>query len=228
MIQTRWAFALSLCLLFVLGTASIGSAEREKRVTASAAKKLPLCVSDEAAIERVIAIQKANPKNPNKYDGYREVLKGSSSVELVARLAYAETLAANCPELNLKMAPLIVESIANRVRIRKGDVKSVVYQRDQYASSMNIYQESRYRDFLCPRDPELWDAVVTAVENALASAGGSQVLAPDAVHYYFYKHSERHKVPEWASDKSEWKVSEVPESSLIHPCVRFFRNPRWR
>lgn len=199
-----------------------------KPVRASASAGLPLCISDEVTIEKIIAIQKANPKNPSKYDGYREVFKESSPTELLARLAYAETLAANCPELNFKIAPLIIESITNRIRIRKGDVQSVVYQRDQHASSMNIYKESRYREFLCPQDSALWEAVYNAAQNALASTATGQVLARDAVHYYLYKHSDRHKVPKWASDESEWAISEVPESAILHPCIRFFRNPRWR
>jgi len=220
------AFAAGLFFLFFAFQSS--HANKEERKSASVSHELPLCISDEATIDKIISIQKANPKNPRKYDGYREVFKNSSPAELLARLAYAETLAANCPELNFKIAPLIIESITNRVRIRKGSVESVVYQRDQHASSMNIYKESRYRDFLCPRDSNLWSAVFEAAQAALASNGAGHTLPADAVHYYLYKHSERHKVPKWASDESEWAIAEVPESSLLHPCIRFFRNPRWR
>lgn len=219
-------FAAGLFLVSL--TFQLSHAKKVERAAATVHPGLPLCISDGTTIDKIIAIQKANPKNPRKYDGYREAFKNSSPTELLARLAYAETLAANCPELNFKIAPLIIESITNRIRIRKGDVESVIYQRDQHASSMNIYKESRYRDFLCPRDAALWSAVYLAAQGALASNGAGQVLPADAVHYYLYKHSERHKVPKWASDESEWAIAEVPESSLIHPCIRFFRNPRWR
>lgn len=193
-----------------------------------AVENLPRCISDQGTIDRIINAQKANPKNPRKYDGYREALKDSAPLELVARLAYAETVGANCPDLNFKIAPPVVESIMNRVRIRKGDIKAVVFQRDQYSSSMNIYPESRYREFLCPQDLGLWKTVVSAAKTTLASSPERQSIAADAVHYYLYKHSDRLKVPKWASDESEWEVSEVLDSPEITPCIRFFRNPRWR
>ena len=189
---------------------------------------LPACIDQPDVIAKIIDVQKQFPKTPQKYDGYRETFRDISNIELLSRLVYAETVATNCAAFDLRVAPMIAESIVARIRIRKGDVRGVVFQRDQYSSSLNIYPESRYREFLCPRQPELWKAAVADVEALLAEPPKPLVLPGDSAHYYLYKHSDRHKVPTWASDQSEWAVAQFPGSQELKPCIQFFRNPRWR
>lgn len=192
-----------------------------------AAVELPQCRSSERDVDVVLQSIRAFPKTPQKYDGYRSVLSGESDAALVARLAYAETLATNCSELNSRILPLITDSILNRIRIRKGDVKGVVFQRDQYSSSLNFYQESRFRDFLCPQSGELWAQALTVARGKLASLEKTGRLPVDAVHYYLYKHSERLATPDWATDRSQWAIVEIPGEQDLKPCLRFFRNPKW-
>jgi hypothetical protein len=117
---------------------------------------VPGCANSEPVIAEVKRILTLNGANAKKYDGYRKLLQSDFAVVLAARLAYAETAAANCTAHNDEVLDLVASVIASRVRIRHGDVESVVFQRNQFASSLHIYSESRYRDFLCPSDAILW------------------------------------------------------------------------
>lgn len=187
-------------------------------LTCSVSAALPRCVEDERTLGEVMLTQKRNSGTPEKYSGYRIVLKDDSDSELFARLVYAETLAANCPEQNNSIVSLIIGVIANRVRKRGGDVKSVVFQLDQFSSSLNNYDESRFRDFLCPRNQKLWSKI-------MSEAQGLEVknLSKDSFHYYLYKHSPRFKAPKWnfAEDLG-------PTSLKLQECIRVFLDPKWR
>lgn len=183
--------------------------------------KPPRCIDADAAIVDIRAAHIAHPKSPAKYDGYRALLTDATPHELAARLAYAETLAANCPARNEAVAQRVAAVIGNRVRIR-GKVDSVVFQRDQFASSLNIYPESRYRDFLCPRDAALWNVVAAAMRAELESPQPVAPVPPDAVNYYLYRHSDRFRAP-------DWQLAEVPVAhDETRECIRVFRNPRWK
>lgn len=183
---------------------------------------LPHCVDAEADIEKIAQTQKANSKTEFKYDGYKNVLSTDSDADLAARLAYAETKAANCPNKEKQVLPLIYAVIANRIAKRGGDTKSVVFQRDQFASSLNIYSESRYKDFLCPQDVILWSEAkklsqVTAENKAAPS------IPRDAINYYLYRHSERFKAPNWNLEEAKFKGHED-----IEDCIRLFLHPKWK
>lgn len=183
---------------------------------------LPECVHSVIDIAGIQRVQKTNQKTSHKYDGYRNALGADASLGLAARLIYAETLAANCPRQEDHIVDLVASVVGNRVRIRQGDVKSVVFQRDQFASSLNIYSESRYRDFLCPNDAELWQKVVTAMRVNLERSTPSAPIPNDAVNYYLYRHSNRFTAP-------DWKLEEVAVAdNKTRECIRVFRNPAWK
>lgn len=181
--------------------------------------KLPHCVADEAEIEVIKNKIKANAKTENKYDGYKKAFASDSDEELMARLIYAETKATRCEKLNSEIVPVITQVISNRVKIKKGDVKAVVFQRDQFASSLNIYSESNYKDFLCPNDSKLWAQALSEASEALADKSKPTTT----VNYFLYKHS-----PRWT--KEPWKLEE--DTSLtkgnVRDCIKAFKNPSYK
>jgi hypothetical protein len=190
--------------------------------SALAAPTLPRCASSGGALALIEGVQKTNRKTSAKYDGYRKILQDATPLELATRLAYAETLAANCPQQEGAVASVVTSVIGNRIRIRGGDAKGVVFQRDQFSSSLNVYPESRYRDFLCPKDDALWKAVLAKMRANLEGSGPGDAIPKDAVNYYLYKHSDRFKVP-------NWKLAEVPVADeKTRACIRVFRNPAWK
>lgn len=183
---------------------------------------LPYCVNSESDIEEIQSIQKTNSKTSSKYDGYRKALHADTDLELAARLVYAETVAANCPDNEGQVLDLIASVIGNRVRIRRGDVESVVFQRDQFASSLNIYAESRYRDFLCPKNDYLWQAALEKTRTNLEKSKPSATIPGDTVNYYLYRHSDRFKAP-------NWKLEEVAiAEEKTRECIRVFRDSGWK
>ncbi|MBL7542863.1 MAG: hypothetical protein JNL11_03560 [Bdellovibrionaceae bacterium] len=189
----------------------------EDEKTHRVAVGFPQCVNNPSEIEEILSAMKANSKGKNKYSGYRKALSHDSDQQLVARLIYAETLAANCPSQSREVLPLIARVISNRIQIRKDGVKSVVYERDQFASSLNKYSSSRYLDFLCPNNYELWGL-------AFDHAGkGVSERSSIAVHYFLYKHH-----PGW--DAEPWRLPESRESlaSKVRDCIRVFDNNTWK
>jgi hypothetical protein len=190
--------------------------------TALAQPALPRCANSGGTLALIEGLQKTNRKTSAKYDGYRKILQDDTPLELAARLAYAETLAANCPQQETAVADLVTSVIGNRIRIRGGDVKSVVFQKDQFSSSLNIYPESRYRDFLCPQNDALWKAVRAKMRTNLESSKPGAAIPKDAVNYYLYQHSERFKKP-------SWKLEEVSiADEKTRGCIRVFRSPGWK
>lgn len=181
---------------------------------------LPKCINDPLIVQDIKDKAKANSKTKFKYDGYKEHLQGDSNEELAARLAYAETIGANCPSLNREISALIIQVIDNRVKIRKGNVKGVVFERDQFASSLNFYDESRFADFMCPKDPMLWQQVLSETKRRQQTAKSPN---PTTVHYFLYKHS-----PRWT--KEPWNFQEDTDGIKpdVRECLRIFKNPGWR
>lgn len=197
----------------------IGGSNGQAAAKKSAGVSLPHCIDNPVQIDAIKARIKTNSKTPNKYDGYKKALQSDSDIELAARLVYAETKATRCEKMNNEIVPVITEVIANRVKIRKGNVESVIFQRDQFASSLNIYEESNYKDFLCPSDSALWNKAYSATFTALSD----KTKGTNTVNYFLYKHS-----PRWT--KEPWKLEE--DNSLtrgnIRACIRAFKNPAFR
>lgn len=185
----------------------------------SRSTRLPHCVDDPAQIEAIKESIKLNSKNEHKYDAYKKALASDSDEELMARLVYAETKAANCSKINTDVATVVTHVISNRVKIKKGDVKAVVFERDQFASSLNIYSESGYKDFLCPNDPDLWDLALKRASWALTD----KTKPTTTVNYFLYKHS-----PRWT--KEPWKLEEDQSiaSSNTRKCIKAFKNPKYK
>ncbi len=230
MLKIHFAAALILCVMIEAGVAQATAAEITSAAsTGSAAQpSLPGCVNKESDIAEIQRLQKANAKTSGKYDGYRKILHAThatnttTDLELATRLAYAETIAANCSDQEDQIVEWVTSVIGNRIRVRRGDVKSVVFQRDQFASSLNIYPESRYRDFLCPHDVELWNKVLTKMRAHLEESKPSVSIPKDSVNYYLYQHSARFKAP-------AWKLEEVRiTDEKTRECIRVFRDPRWK
>jgi hypothetical protein len=185
------------------------------------ATPLPLCVDREEDLKKVADHLNANKKTKHKYDIYRELLKGDSDLELLSRLVYAETLAANCPQQNQNIVSQIVSVIGNRINLRKGDVKSVVFQRDQFSSSLNRYESSRYKDFLCPKDAALWKQTLLQSQKFLESRKTS--LPADSVNYFLYKHD-----PRWPTDPWNLQEDKTNSNEDLRTCLRVFHVPGWQ
>jgi len=192
---------------------------------APVATSVPRCFEDAAELERIKEVQRANGKSPHKYDGYQRLFESAAvgEDELLHRLIYAEVTAGQCGADASQAVSPIAEVILNRVRVRNGNVRAVVFERDQFASSLNLYDESAYRSFLCPKDPRLWGEVVRQV-NALRSGAQRGSLGPRAFHYYLFKHSTRFTPPAWT--KSYTPAGQVGSESGL--CVVAYNNPNWR
>lgn len=214
-----FAFVSLLFISVAVLAEATGASKKSNSSGSDASKKLPHCVSEVREIEMIKNRIKLNAKNENKYDGYKKVFASDSDEELMARLIYAETKATQCEKLNSQIVPVITAVISNRVKIKKGDVKAVVFQRDQFASSLNIYAESSYKDFLCPNDAKLWSQALGEASEALADKSKPTTT----VNYFLYKHS-----PRW--NKEPWSLDE--DTSLtkgsIRDCIKAFKNPAFK
>lgn len=179
---------------------------------------LPFCIDQKDKVEAIAAQVKANAKTKAKYDAYKQALTSDSDQWLMARLVYAEVKAARCAELNEQVAKVIATVIANRVKIKNGDIKAVVYEKDQFASSLNIYAESNYKDFLCPNDLKLWNLVLSETANALGEKNKTTT-----VNYFLYMHS-----PRW--NKEPWQLTE--DRALVNAnsrkCIKAFKNKNYK
>ncbi|MEY4615533.1 MAG: hypothetical protein RJB66_493 [Pseudomonadota bacterium] len=207
----------TLVLAEEVGTSHPATSQQNIKLT-----ELPRCLDQKQISEVKISIQ-VNKNSKEKYKKIQEALNSDSDDELKARLIYAETLAANCPDENDKLANAISLVIENRVR-RRGNVKSVVFQKDQFASSLNTYSESRINDFLCPQDEKLWNAIFRKVSSSsLASSTSEASDAKYIMHYFLYHHSPRFK-------KEPWKMNEfvLSAGSPSARCLRLFVNRDWK
>lgn len=118
----------------------------------SHAPAMPNCVNDEkelAAIKNQMQDYaekkkknkgaKTDADKTSKYSEMKRALQTDSDEQLMARLVYSEVKAAHCPEFDSLTAGPIAAVIKNRVRKHNDDVRSVVFEEDQFASSLNIY-----------------------------------------------------------------------------------------
>ena len=187
----------------------------------AAPSALPRCINDPKTFVKIEKAQKENSKNSHRYDGYREALSAANDVELFTRLAYAETLAANCTSQNAEVSSLIVNVIGNRVLKRNRDIKSVVFERTQFTSSLHNYPNSRFKDFLCPQDETLWLDIHKKVDAFLKI--GSGPLSSDTVNYFLYKHD-----PRWTKEPWSLKENSTSAAGSVRDCIRTFHNPDWK
>ncbi len=188
-------------------------------------QNLPQCIDSQSDIDRITNHQRNNRRNDSKYLIYRQLLQSDSDSELLARLVYAETLGANCSTQNGKLVPLITNVIVNRIRRRNGDVRSVVFQRDQFASSLNIYSSSRYKDFLCPKNSALWNQAIEKANEFLQNSNDSSgELSSDSINYFLPSHDPRWpEPPEWGLRENTAAVDEN-----LRQCLRIFHVPNWK
>lgn len=161
----------------------------------SKSSSMPLCVNEKSELDEIETAYKAK-NTPTKYDRMKKALESDSDETLQARLVYAETLAAHCPEFNQLVASPIAAVVRNRIRAQGGDAKKVVFQKDQFASSVNIYDidgkkdglppaRSNWKEFLCPSDAKTWALALDAVLTKKAG------LPDDVYNYYLFRHSGR-------------------------------------
>ncbi len=218
-------YSLFVCLtaLFAVGSFEVSEASEAKGSTKASqvgGAGLPQCVNDPLQLAAIDHHRKQNPKNEFKYTKIREALTGDSDDHLVARLAYAETLAANCPEFQNDVLPPIVSVILNRISKRKGDVKSVVFQRDQFVSSLNGYEGSMWREFLCPTDQALWHSALRAARAHLPNrASISSNISPDAFNYYLFRHSSKFSPPNW----TKTDALTFSNAKKVEGCLKIFK-----
>ncbi len=186
---------------------------------------LPQCIDSQSDIDRVANHQRNNRRNDSKYLIYRQLLQSDSDSELLARLVYAETLGANCSDHNEKLVPLITNVIVNRIRRREGNVRSVVFQRDQFSSSLNIYSSSRYKDFLCPKNSALWNQALEKSNELLQNSNDSSGdLSSDSINYFLPSHDPRWpNPPDWGLRENTAAVDES-----LRECLRIFHVPNWK
>lgn len=215
---------------FAIEAAGAGESRPESRSlprASSASPPLPLCRGEQSTVDSIFADVKANAKSPHKYRAYKQVLAGESDESLLARLIYAETKASSCSERENEIMPIVAAVIRRRIERRGGDIQSVIFERDQFASSLNNYSESHYREFLCPAHQKSWEqALALATAEELKAEGAS--LPKDAVHYYFYKHSSRFTPPAWAQDSNSKNEVSISKDGHLKDCIRVFRNATWR
>lgn len=209
--------SISLFLSFIL------LAPGEIAQTESSGDRLPeiqvTCHDDPDDLQANKAQQKKFRKKPKKYDAYKKILSQSTDQEIVARLVYAEVLAAKCPRHNKELYPAISHTLHNRIKAAKGDVKSVVFRRDQFASSMNVYGASQFREFLCPKkDPALFSRVSRYVSSVL-SGEKENPFPSNAVNYYLHQHWGSYKPNETKWGKTWAKQLEVSD------CATFYLKP---
>ena len=183
----------------------------------------PFCIDQDSVINEIKSNIKLNKNSNNKYEVYLKIFVRISDIELIARLAYSETLAANCSDLDTFIAPLIVEVIENRIRIRKGNTRSVIFQKDQFASSLNIYEKSRYLDFLCPKDRSLWTLILKQIQLTQKQTSKKDlILTLDTVNYFLYNHD-----PRWIKEPWDLKENLIELAPNLNKCIRFFHNKKW-
>lgn len=210
----------SFIVFLLIGAASAQPSDVAKGSKSSAPQPgatLPRCYDDGQTIQEIKDTQTANAKSKFKYDGFRKALSTVDDTELLARLTYAETLAANCPTKSKDVADVVAQVITNRIQKRKGATRDVIFEPNQFASSLNFYDESRVRDFLCPKDAGLWTHVAKAVRQTSKAPS-------DATNYYFFQHSKRFNPPAWTT-KLEPAQSVKDDNG---PCVVAYYNPTWK
>ena len=136
----------------------------------------------------------------------------------LARLATAEVASAQCPELNETLSPRSSEPFS-MFGWKCNTAKPVVFRRDQFASSMNIYAHSAYPVFLCPssRHGELYQKAFKTFR--LMEKGAYKNPLPTAsVNYYLHLHFGQYR-----PNPTQW--AQWPVTLTLGRCATFYRRP---
>ena len=180
----------------------------------------PVCYPLESpAVQDMIRIQRSHRKDDRKYEGYRTLFKDVTDTELLARLATAEVASAQCPELNETLLAAVIGTLFNRLGGNVNTAKPVVFRRDQFASSMNIYAHSAYPVFLCPssRHGELYQKAFKTFR--LMEKGAYKNPLPTAsVNYYLHLHFGQYR-----PNPTQW--AQWPVTLTLGRCATFYRRP---
>lgn len=220
----------SLLLLFLIPPlhAEVTAPGKNARPVAgqTTGDSLPKCFNEDSDLEKIKTYQKNNSRNQYKYQGYTQLFDQSALVdeEILTRLVYAETLAANCPEKEDSTLQLIAEVVLRRIEKRRGQIREVAFERDQFASSLNIYPESGYMNFLCPKSLALWQKAKKLL-GLIRSGTQKNSLPNTAYNYYLFKHSTRFPPPSWTRSFQELKKVNLDADSV---CVAAYSNPQWK
>ncbi len=220
------AAALAIFLYSTVGPAARASETvAPSRAGVANSSTLPLCVNNKSELDEIETAYKLK-NTPMKYDRMKKALESDSDETLQARLVYAETLAAHCPEFNQMVASPIAAVVRNRLRVQNGDARKVVFQKDQFASSVNIYDidgkkdglppaKSNWKEFLCPSDEKTWGLALEAVRAKKSD------LPSDVYNYYLFRHSGRF-VPKSGS----WPLKDAVKfegHEKFLDCVKFVK-----
>lgn len=179
-----------LCLL----TSSV-SAEGIATPYQEAALRDPPSVS-QGSIPQCLDVQP-----PNGGQLGNSAFRNVSDDELLARLIYAETLAARCPSENSAMAPKIAEVIFSRLRDfkeanRDKPVRRVVFGRDMFGSSLSGSRRAKWREFVCPSEngfeSGLYGQSVKLVESLRKNPPRT-----DITHYFLHLYTNQYNDHPW-------------------------------
>lgn len=144
----------------------------------------------------------------------KEMIPSSvSDTELLARLVYAETRAANCPAQKGRVHVGAAHVILNRVDVFKREgrdqpVKRTVFGSKQFASSLHKYSKSQWDAFRCPPPEELdfYRNVYQTVEK-IQSGEIDRKPYQGATHYYLHRHFDKYQDHPWG--KSAKKIETI-------------------
>ena len=170
------------------------------------------------------------------------VADGTEPSELLARLVYAESIAAGFGD-----DPLVQQAIAWGVmnRVRLGDrspsmqraygrgIQGVVFKKGQFNPAVS--ERSQFsREFLCPRDRERWRLARAAAETALNGKGNPLIMTLwerehdlSLVVNFYYPRSVQAQGPlaPWEESKALTFLGDVPMGEKVLPAsrVRLYR-----
>jgi len=142
--------------------------------------------------------------------------------ELLAHLVYAETLAANCAAANASMVMPIAQVIFNRIRdfetskklSRSEAIKHAVFGKNQFNSSLSgRYSLSQWKEFVCPKNKELFQKAYEAVEKFSKSYDGDKDLT-EGTNYFFHRHTGSYKDHPW-NKKHLRELKNVSDGCLV-------------
>jgi hypothetical protein len=182
----------------------------------------PTCIADPA------------PKN-NEEMAVDGLTKQIADDEMMARLVYAEALAANCfpadkgdADLVQSITDGIAWTVQNRVTEEKKTPRQVVLAKGQYRSTMGSCDVAKRKHFLCPLASDLvWQKALESVAKARVGKGNP---FPGARNYFFPKAFDDSKncskwkgvLPAWAQPEKVVSLSSK-DSPALKACVTFYR-----